>query len=297
MAFTAPAAGATLTIADDKTHSCVDGFQYDVTITTNAPNGTNVTLSGGLSPQTVQVSGGTATFSVDLAATAASTLQIQFAGTAACTDPSASRSVTVSCSATPPTCAVSQPVISATHPALNGVQAPTGDRTSSAGSDYQATLVVTTNAENGEPVALQVTDRRTSAVSTINLVANGGAASGGVKLVPDDTYDVVATCTNRNGITTTSTTATFPVDTTAPDLTVSSPTDGQFFGPNQLANGAFQVCGQTTATGRLRIAVIARNRAPRISASSSAARPNARRPRPSGRRASPSPAPAVRRLT
>ena len=142
---------------------------------------------------------------------------------------------------------MSQPVISATHPALNGVQAPTGDRTSSAGSDYQATLVVTTNVENGEPVALQITNKRTSAVSTISLVANGGAASGGVKLVPDDTYDVVATCTNRNGITTTSSTATFPVDTTAPDLTVSSPTDGQFFGPNQLANGAFQVCGQTTA--------------------------------------------------
>ena len=34
VAFTAPTNGQTLTVADDKTSTCADGFQYDVVITT-----------------------------------------------------------------------------------------------------------------------------------------------------------------------------------------------------------------------------------------------------------------------
>src|SRR5438876_130758 len=42
--FTAPITGATLTVADDTTTTCADGFQYAVAITTNAPAGTMVQL-------------------------------------------------------------------------------------------------------------------------------------------------------------------------------------------------------------------------------------------------------------
>ena len=41
---------------------------------------------------------------------------------------------------------------------------------------------------------------------------------------------MVATCLNKNGITGTSTKSSFTVDTTPPDLTVDSPTAGQFLG-------------------------------------------------------------------
>ena len=38
---------------------------------------------------------------------------------------------------------------------------------------------------------------------------------------------------------------TYPVDSTAPTLTISSPANGHFFAPGELNNGAFQVCAQT----------------------------------------------------
>src|SRR5450755_2243669 len=37
-AFTAPTAGAVLTVSDDTDHTCADGFQYTVTITSGAPD-------------------------------------------------------------------------------------------------------------------------------------------------------------------------------------------------------------------------------------------------------------------
>ena len=48
-AFTAPTAGAVLTVADDSDHTCANGIQYTVTITSSAPNGTDVTLYDGTS--------------------------------------------------------------------------------------------------------------------------------------------------------------------------------------------------------------------------------------------------------
>ncbi len=146
-----------------------------------------------------------------------------------------------------PTCAISAPTISGTHPDLNGVAAPAGDRTSSIGSNYQATFVVDTNAEDGQPVSLAVDNTATpTTVTTIGGTASGGKATFGVTLTPDGTYQVFATCTNKAGVVGTSPKNSYPVDTTAPDLTVNSPTSGQFFGPGALdANGAFQVCAQT----------------------------------------------------
>jgi len=42
-----PSNNATLTVADDINHTCADGFQYEVTITSDAPDGTLVSLYDG----------------------------------------------------------------------------------------------------------------------------------------------------------------------------------------------------------------------------------------------------------
>ena len=86
-------------------------------------------------------------------------------------------------------------------------------------------------------------------MTTLTANASGGTATFGVPLSPDGTYQVVATCRNANGVTGTSGLTSFPVDTTAPNLTVTQPTDGQFFGPTDARRqGRFNVCGQTTST-------------------------------------------------
>ncbi len=245
VAFTKPTNNQTLTVADDKTNTCADGFQYDVVITTNAPAGTTVQLfSGATMLSAVSVANGGATFPVQLMSTGASTLQIEFPSRAACTDPSTRSNVNVTCPNTPPTCNITQPTISATHPALNGVQAPAGDRTSLPGSPYEATFVVTTSAEDGQQISLRITDTTSNAVTTVTAPVSGGQATRSVTLEPDGrTYSVVATCTNRNGIAGSSAIASFPVDFTPPTLTIASPTAGQFIGPP----GTVQVCGQTTS--------------------------------------------------
>ncbi len=247
-AFTAPTAGATLTVADDSDHTCANGFQYTVTITSNAPDGTDVTLYDGSSLlKTVQVSGGTASFAVQLATGGtAQQLSIQYPSTATC---NVTENVTVNCPNSPPTCTISEPVISATHPDLNGVAAPQGDRTSSTGSPYQATFVVNTNAEDGQTVTLAVDNvlaAGTPVDGTPSAVVSGGSATFGLTLAPDGTYEVIASCLNKNGITGTSTKSSFTVDTTPPDLTVDSPSAGQFLGP--LTTGRFNVCAETTST-------------------------------------------------
>ena len=252
VAFVAPTNGATLTVADDVNMNCTDGFRYTVRITTNAPDGTMVQLlnNGTLVLGTATVASGAASFDVQLPATGQSALSIQFPSTAMCTDASTRSTVTVNCPSTPPTCTISAPTITATHPMLNGVLAPAGDRASQTGSPYQVTFTVTTNAEDGQPVTLAFNDAATPAgVTTLPTVnASGGSATFGVPLSPDATYQVVATCRNANGVTFSSALTSFPVDTTAPNLTVTQPTAGQFFGPTMLdSQGRFSVCGRTTS--------------------------------------------------
>ncbi len=244
-AFTAPTAGATLTVADDSNHTCADGFQYTVTITSSAPDGTDVTLFDGSSQlKTVQVSGGTASFAVQLATSGtAQQLAIQYPSTAAC---NVTENVTVSCPNSPPTCTISAPVISATHPDLNGVLTPQGDRSSSVGSPYQATFVVNTSAEDGQTVTLAVDNAAapgTPVDGTPTATVSGGDASFGLTLVPDGTYEVIATCVNKNGITGTSTKSSFTVDTLPPVLAVNSPTAGQF-----VVGGTINACAQTSSS-------------------------------------------------
>ncbi|HVT09699.1 MAG TPA: fibronectin type III domain-containing protein, partial [Polyangia bacterium] len=243
--FTSPAANnAILDVNNDTDHTCGTGFQYTVEITSNAPDNTPVSLYNGIALlKTTTVTGGTARFEVQLATTSTpQSLSIQYPGTTPC---NVTRTVTVNCSNNPPTCAFSQPVISATHPALNGVPSTSGgDRVSSMGSAYQATFKVQTSAEDGQPVSLALDNQAASTVvTTLNATVTNGVATFTATLASDGNWDVVATCTNKNGISSMSTKATFPVDTTAPDLTVTSPSSGQF-----IVGATVPVCGQTTAT-------------------------------------------------
>jgi hypothetical protein len=188
--------------------------------------------------KTTVVTGGVASFSVQLGTSSTpQSLAIQYPSTTTC---NITRTVTVSCSANQPTCAISQPVISATHPALNGVAAPAGDRVSSTGSSYQATFKVQTSAEDGQPVTLAVDNQLSpTAVTTLNATASGGVATFTPTLTQGN-WEAVATCTNKNGISSTSTKGTFPVDIVPPDLTVNSPSSGQF-----VVGANVAVCGQT----------------------------------------------------
>ena len=242
-AFTTPVPGNTntnLSVSDDNDHNCGDGFQYTVAISSDAPDGTLVALyDANTLLRTVSVTSHVASFDVQLATGSAQALSIQYPNTSMC---NVVTTVNVSCDATAPSCSITQPKISATHPDLNGVQAPAGDRTSSAGSAYQATFVVNTSAENGQPVKLAVDNAaNSSAVTTQGSTVSNGTATFSVTLTPDATYEVVATCTNKNGINGTSAKATFIVDTTPPDLTVTKPSAGMF-----VVGGTVDVCGQTT---------------------------------------------------
>ena len=78
--------------------------------------------------------------------------------------------------------------------------APAGDRASQIGSPYQVTFMVTTNAEDGQPVTLAFNDAAPPAtVTTLTATASGGSATFGVPLSPDGTYQVIATCRNAAG--------------------------------------------------------------------------------------------------
>jgi hypothetical protein len=254
VSFQQPTDLTTLSAANDKdADQCANGFQYDVIInSTDAPAGTVVNLLGGnvmLASTTVMA--GKATFSgVTLASSGDTALSIQFPSTMPCTDPTTKAKVTVTCKV--PACTISKP----SHTTLNGIPvAQGGDRVSTVGSPYQVAFEVTTDIEDGRPVALKIDNAATPAtVSTVMGTAMGGKATfSGVTLTPDAKYEVIATCTDKNNVVGSSMKATFTVDTTPPDLTVSKPKNGDFFGPADLTAGKFKVCGNTTATDAVNI--------------------------------------------
>jgi hypothetical protein len=241
--FMSPTDGAMLTAADDKSgNQCAGGFfHYDVKIATSAPDSTQVVLMANTSNvSSATVLNGHATFSnVQLDAQGSIQLSVQFPSTLPCTAASTGASITIDCNV--PTCTISEP----DHPVLNGVPAAQGgDRVSAGGQPYQAAFAVTTNVENGQTVRLQVANMSSpNNVTTMTSTATGGTAMfAGVALVPDGTYLVQAACTARNGVVGRSSQGMFVVDTTPPQLTVSRPSDGQFFSMGQV-----QVCGSTTS--------------------------------------------------
>jgi hypothetical protein len=251
VSFVSPTNNAMLTADDDKNGDrCADGFQIDVQIDTDAPDGTTVNLFLGNQLTSSQpAAGGKVTFAnVQLPSSGNSTLQVQFPTTAACTDPSTRATVNVSCVV--PACSITKPIITTTHIKLNGVPAAQGgDRTNDPPAPYQTAFEVTTDVDDGQPVSLLVDNALTPAtVTTVTGTATGGkAVFAGVTLAPDGNFEVQARCTARNGVVSTTNKVPYTVDSTGPNLTVSTPANGAFIPPSQLVNGAFQVCGNTTS--------------------------------------------------
>lgn len=236
--------------------ACPGGnLTYDVKLATSAANGQMVALfAGSAQIATATANGAVVEFKNVQLAQGAQMLRAQVVGVPA-TCAAAMVNVTVDCML--PTCSITKPVISASHPKLNNVAAPNGDRVSSPGSDYQVAFEVTTNIEDGQPVRLEVAAAgNSSAVTTINGVANGGKATfAGVTLRPDGDFQVQAACTNKLGLTSRSAKGTYPVDTDAPQLTVVSPTDGKHYNPGDLMAGKFGVCVTTTSTDAVNVPV------------------------------------------
>jgi hypothetical protein len=150
-----------------------------------------------------------------------------------------------------PTCSITSPVVGPTHPDLNGVPvAQGGDRASAPGAPFAVTFIVTTSLVDGQTVDLDLSDIATpTLVTRATATASGGkAVFVDVALNSGETYKAVAVCVaGDGGPTGTSDARTFPVDTTPPDLTISAPHAGDVIGPLGLTNGAFPVCGSTTA--------------------------------------------------
>lgn len=256
--FDQPLNNATLVAADDKDGSmCVGGFQYDIKISsTDAPDGVAVAVYAGNSMlATTTFTAGKATFAgVQLSSMGDTVLSIQFPSTRMCTAAASMSKVTVDCKV--PSCTLAKPVISGAHPMLNGVPAPAGDRANAVGSAFQTAFEVTTDIEDGRPVQLRINNAATPAMITmVSANAMGGKATfAGVTLAPDATYEVVAVCTALSGTAGTSMKGTYTVDTTAPDLTVSRPANGDFIGPTDLTAGKFKVCAKTTSMDAINLA-------------------------------------------
>ncbi|HEX4405056.1 MAG TPA: hypothetical protein VH560_09530 [Polyangia bacterium] len=142
------------------------------------------------------------------------------------------------------------PVLSPTHPALNGIPvAQGGDRSSALTAPFAVTFVVMTNLVDGQTVDLDVDDVATpTSVTTATATASAGkAVFVDVMLVSGQTYEARARCVaGDGGLTGRSDAQTFPVDATPPELAVSAPPAGDAIGPTSLTNGAFPVCGSTT---------------------------------------------------
>src|SRR6188768_497351 len=137
--FVSPTDGAQLTDADDVAgpagNTCDDGFQYDVKASTSAEDGTTATLfSGSNLLATTTVKAGVATFPRVQLSIGTDALKVQV-GSNSCA--LAQATVTVACAGLP-SCDITKPVITPTHPALNGVPvAQGGDRASADGTPYQ----------------------------------------------------------------------------------------------------------------------------------------------------------------
>jgi hypothetical protein len=238
ISIVSPAANRPLNEIDDiDGDQCANGFQYDVIVATTAPEGTKgVLYAGNTQVGTAEVRGAVLTFAgVQLTANGESRLSVQVGGES-CT---ATRVVKVSCSV--PTCQITKPTVSPTHPKLNGVPvANGGDRVSADGAPYQVAVEVSTSVEDGQPVELIIDD----APFALSASAEGGkAVFAGVTLTPDGSHTLEAVCRGQSGLPGRSAKATYEVDTTPPALTVTTPAEGQHFPDAET----FQVCAVTSA--------------------------------------------------
>ena len=246
--FVAPIRGASLTDADDADSHCSNGIQVRVAVATDAPDATRATLLlDGDEVGHVYVSGAVAQFGmIQMPASPQSEdhdLRVIIGGPQGC---AASAKVFTRCEG-PPSCEITSPRVSETHPELNNMpQAGGGDRASALGSPYQVTVGVLTSARDGQFVTLNVDGRVSLSAAS---VTEGVAFFPGVTLEPDGEHSITASCLGVNGKWGV-TTETYTVDTLAPQLTVLEPAGGTRFLPDDDADPdrdgiQIEVCGTT----------------------------------------------------
>lgn len=239
--FISPEADAVLGPAQDVDNSCDNGFQTDVRVATDAPEGTQLELLvNGVRRATATVAGPTVTFrGVELDTRGTARFQVRPMGASMACGPS--HSVTVNCNT--PTCSITTP----TETTLN-----LSHNVSSEPGRFAARFVVSTDIEDGQPVTLNV-----STYGELRAVANGGQAEfPSVPLRPDGTHSVRARCVNRAGTVGLSAETTYTVDSVPPSLTIVSPMPGsviRFSDPDvdPMAEGKqFRVCARSDAAGQ-----------------------------------------------
>lgn len=239
ISFVNPVAGRVLDESSDvDADNCENGFQYDVVVATSAAEGTPAVLyAGSTQVGTTTVKGAVLSFdSVQLTSSGRSELKVQVGAQNGCT---AKRAVDVSCSV--PSCTITKPVVSATHPALNGLPAANGgDRVSAEGAPYQVLVEVATSVETGQPVELLVNG---AVVGLTALAEDGKAVFAGVTLTPDGEHVLEAVCRGKSGLAGRSAKATYGVDTTPPALTVVEPLANAHFEEAET----FRVCGTSSS--------------------------------------------------
>ena len=250
--------------ADADGDYCQNGYSYDVVVATTAPDGTVARLVlNGSEVATTTVSSATAKFkAAPIGNQGTKDFEVEIGdGKAACT--TGKSTVTVDCLGMP-SCNVSTPTFNPTaRTALNVVAiANGGDRVSSLGSPYQTRFSVTTNVENGQPVAITVAGKD----PVYGVAVDGVATFAGVTLTTDASNQVTATCTARSGAEGVSSPVNVVVDATAPDLVVSKGdfgtfADGAHFGPTDDADPTtdglqIKICGSTSSLDAVDLASV-----------------------------------------
>lgn len=255
--FVSPLTGDVLTHRDDANGDrCADGFQYDVEVTTTAPDGAvGLLFSGTQQVGSAVAQGGRAVFEgVQLTSQGTASLLVAFSSGTGC---EAAIELEVDCGV--PTCDLVAPVLTPSKPKLNGVAAILGgDRVSPPGAPYQAAFQVETNIADGQPVVLYIGDQPSGFSA---LAQNGIATFPGVTLSPDGEYVIEAACFGEEGVVGRSAEGIYTVDTAPPNLTVQkvlggtsvTPLEnGDHFGPGDDADPAqdgyqIRICGATTS--------------------------------------------------
>lgn len=261
--FVTPARDAILTHADDANGDrCGDGFQYDVEVATDAPNGTTAVLfSGAAQVGRATVLGGKVRFEdVQLTSQGEVELLVAIDAGAGC---EGKVEFEVDCGV--PTCDIVAPVVAPSKPVLNGVPvADGGDRVSSPGAPYQVAFEVETNVADGQPVMLKI-DGEAAGLSV--LAENGKASFPAVVLEPDGEHTVSAACFGEEGVVGRSAEGIYTVDTEPPALTVhkdlggalSALANGDHFGPDDDADPQrdglqMRICGLSASEDALDLA-------------------------------------------
>ncbi|MDI7266750.1 MAG: integrin alpha [Myxococcota bacterium] len=210
LAFTEPLDGAVFGADGDIDGDPDNGFQRNVVVATNARTGTEVELyvAGSLGA-TTRSDGLVARFERVTLTEGAVALRAQ-------TRPECSASIGVTVRTGAPTCSIVHPV----GPDLNAAD----DSNPATRPDFETGVEVSSNAEDGERVAL-IVDRVEQATAAL---AAGRALFADVSLA-QGTRTLQARCRNRLGNVGFSPVATYRVDSIVPTVEIEAPADGAWF--------------------------------------------------------------------